>query len=359
MSFFGKLKGGLLKNAEQSRKKVFKDERRLKSSRLNGRMAFTFVFWVMLFGVIFFSFQSWARTGFLNEKVNGYQDQASAQIASLNETGFANSPAGETYAGNFIDTYINVSNNEKEREERAKVLQGYLAEGLKVGELENLTEFQGKRVLKSASLYDVKYVSEDGASYAYRIEYELFNVVEKKEQVPVKSKTKDGKEEVVKEVKVKMVDESLGKKEQMIVVRLGTDGSSFNVIEQPYYEALPSNTRIAAVQDQTDQSNQNVKIEDKMKQFATQFFTSYTTNSIEEMSYLMENPATLKDLYEYKGLEDFVVYDGEKEGQYIVKTLVLLQESNTGLQTKHPFTLVVSRENNKFYVQELKHTLGG
>ncbi|MCM3413220.1 conjugal transfer protein [Metabacillus litoralis] len=359
MSFFSKLTGGLKKNANQGRKKVLKDERRLKSSRFNGRTALSVVFWGVLFGVIFFSFQSWTRTGFLNEKVNGYQDQASAQIASLNEAGFANSPAGDAYANQFIDTYINISNDEKEREERATALQNFLAEGLKVGELENLTEFQGKRVLKSASLYDVKNVNQDAASYVYAIEYELFNVGEKKEQVEVKKKNEDGKEEVVKEEKISMVDESLGTKEQLIVIRLGTDGNSFNVIEQPYYQALPGKSRVLAVQDQTDSSYQNIKVEDEMKQFATQFFTSYTTNSVDEMSYLMENPESLKALYEYKGLEDFVVYDGEKEGQYMVKTLVILQEANTGLQTKHPFTLVVSKENNKFYVQELKHTLGG
>lgn len=342
MSFFRNVTGGLKKNADKGRNKAFKDERRLKSSRFNGRMVFTAMFWMVVAGVIFFTFQSWARTGFLNEKVNGYQDQASAQIARLNEVGFANSPAGETYANQFIDAYINIPNDEKKRKERTESLQNFLAEGLKVGELENLSEFQGKRVLKSASLYDVKNVDEDAASYVYLIKYELFNVVEKKEKE-----------------KVEKVDESLGVKEQMIVIRLGTDGNSFNVIEQPHYQALPAETRIAAVQDQTDEAHKNVKIEGEMKQFTTQFFTSYTTNSIEEMSYLMEDPETLKDLYEYKGLEDFVVYDGEEEGQYLVKTLVLLQEANTGLLTKHPFTLVVGKENNKFYVHEFKHTLGG
>jgi ABC-type antimicrobial peptide transport system permease subunit len=322
-------------------------------------MAFSVVFWFVLVGVIFFTFQSWVRTGFLNEKVNGYQDKAAAQIASLNEVGFANSPAGETYASKFIETYINIPSDEKQREERAKMLQSFLAEGLVVGELENLSEFQGNRVLKSASLYDVKNVNEDAASYVYAIKYELFKVVEKKEEVEVKKTNEEGKEEVVTGEKVVMQDESLGVKEQMIVIRLGTDGNSFNVIEQPYYQALQSESRIAAVQDQTDQAKKNVQVEDELKQFATQFFTSYTTNTTEEMSYLMENPEILKDLYEYKGLEDFVVYDGEKEGQYIVKTLVLLQDANTWLQTKHPFTLVVSKENNKFYVQEFKHTLGG
>lgn len=355
MSFLGVLK----KNAVQGRKKVLKDERRLKSSRFNGRMAFSILFWLVLVGVIFFTFQSWVRTGYLNEKVNGYQEQAAAQIESLNEVGFANSPAGETYAKQFIDTYINISNDEKEREERAKALQSFLAEGLKVGKLENLSEFRGKRVLKSASLYDVKDVNEDAASYVYAIVYELYNVNEKKEQVEVNKENGEGKEEVVTEEKVTLVDESLGKKEQMIVIRLGTDGNSFNVIEQPHYQALPSETRITAIQDQTDQAKKNVQMEDELKQFSTQFFTSYTSNSIEEMSYLMEEPESLKDLYEYKGVEDLVVYDGEKEGQYIIKTLVLLQEANTGLQTKHPFTLVVRKEKNNFYVQEFKHTLGG
>ncbi|WP_176525801.1 conjugal transfer protein [Bacillus sp. AFS001701] len=322
-------------------------------------MAFSILFWLSLVGIIFFSFQSWARTGFLNEKVNGYQKVAKAQIASLHKKGFAKSPAGEAYASQFINTFINLSNDKNEREERTKKLQSFLAEGLTVGKLENLSVFQGKRVLKSASLYDVKEVKEDTASYVYRINYELFRVTPKKVQVEVKKKNEVGRDEVVKEEKVTTVVESLGHKEEMIVVRLGTDGNSFNVIEQPYYQALPGETRLTAIHDQTDQAKKNVQIEDELKQFSSQFFTSYTTNSIQEMSYLMDKPESLKDLYEYKGLEDFVVYDGEKEGQYIVKMLVLLQEANTGLQTKHPFTLVVKKEKNKFYVQKLKHTIGG
>ncbi|MEH7451193.1 conjugal transfer protein [Gottfriedia acidiceleris] len=355
MNVFGVLK----RNLDQGRKRVLKDERRLKSSRLNGRVTFSILFWLGIVGVILLSFQSWARTGFLNEKVNGFQTQAKAQIASLNKVGFAKSPAGEAYASQFIDTYINLSNDKKARDERTKTLQGFLAEGLTVGQLENLSAFQGKRVLKSASLYEVKDVKEDAASYVYRINYELFNVTSKKEQVDVKKKNEAGEEKVVKEEKVTMVDKSLGSKEQIIVVRLGTDGNSFNVIEQPYFQALPGETRLTAIHDQTDQAKKNVQMEDELKQFSSQFFTSYTTNTIQEMSYLMDDPESLKDFYEYKGLEDFVVYDGEKEGQYIVKSLVLLQEANTGLQTKHPFTLVIKKEKNKFYVQKLKHTLGG
>ena len=358
MRLFSKLKEGLYRNILRGRKKVMKDDRRLPSSRFNGRLVFSITFWLVVAGVVFFAFQSWARTGFLNEKVNGYQEQASAEIATLNEVGFANSPAGEHYANRFLQTYLNVPSKDEERQTRKESLQAFLAEGLKVSELENLSSFQGKRVLRDVSLYEVQDVEEEAASYVYRIDYELFNVVEKKEEVEVKEKDSDGKEKTVKEEKVTTEDESIGVKQQMIVVRLGTDGNSFNVIEQPYYQSLPSETRLSAVANQTDQADKNVSMEDELKQFATQFFTSYTTNSVEEMSYYMENPESLQGLYQYQGVEDFTVYDGEN-GQYVLKTLVFLQEEGTDLQTKHPFTLVVSKENDKYYVQKLKHTIGG
>lgn len=184
--------------------------------------------------------------------------------------------------------------------------------------------------------------------------------MEKKEQVKVKKPEKDAKSDENTEVRTTTSEESLGTKELILVVRLGTDGQSFNVIQQPHYEALPSSTRLTAVADKMDQSKRNARMEDELKQFTTQFFTSFTTNSIEEMSYLMEIPESMKDLYDYKGLEGFVVYDGEEEGEYIVKSLVLLEKEATGLRSKHPYTLVISKQNNnKYYVEELKHTIGG
>ena len=208
MRLFSKLKEGLYRNVLRGRKKVMKDDRRLPSSRFNGRLVFSITFWLVVAGVVFFAFQSWARTGFLNEKVNGYQEQASAEIATLNEVGFANSPAGEHYANRFLQTYLNVPSKDEERQTRKESLQAFLAEGLKVSELENLSSFQGKRVLRDVSLYEVQDVEEEAASYVYRIDYELFNVVEKKEEVEVKEKDSDGKEKTVKEEKVTTEDES-------------------------------------------------------------------------------------------------------------------------------------------------------
>lgn len=355
MTFLSKLINGVKRNTDRGREKILKDERRLKSSRWNSRTLFTLGFWLVVGGVIFLSIQATIRTGYLNDKINGFQGEAIKKIESLHAMGFADSSAGESYSKRFIETYITIPADPKGREQRANVLQGYLAEGMKLEKLENLSEFKGKRVLKSAQLYDVKDVQAHSAHYVYQIQYELIKLAEVKltaEVTPKENANQDqqGKEEVLKE-------QSLGTQNVMMVVPLGTDGQSFNVIDHPYFQAVPSDTRLTAVQDQTDKSKKNVQVENELKQFATQFFTSYTTNSIEEMSYLMEQPEVLKDLYEYKGVEDFIVYNGDQEGQYIVKTLVILHQD--GILSKHPFTLVVQKEKNKFYVKQLKHTLGG
>jgi hypothetical protein len=317
---------------------------------MNRRIVFTTAFWLVIGSIIFFAFQSWVRTGFLNEKVNGYQAAAKEQISELNKSGFADSPAGESFTQSFVSTYFNVPSDDKGRAVRETSLQGYLADGLKVQDLEDLSHFQGKRVLKSASLYDVKDVKRAAASYVYRVEYELFKTTEKSVQVNGENKgiTKETKQES---------DQSLGMKEVLFVIPVLTDGKDFNVSEQPYFNDLPGKTRLKAVQDEMDPSLKNVSAVPALQQFATQFFTAYTSNSLAEMSYLMKKPERLQG-YTYNGLGDFTVYDAKK-GDYLVKAEVLFTEENTGLVTKHPFTLLVSKQNHNFFVESLTHTVGG
>ncbi|WP_221567141.1 conjugal transfer protein [Alkalihalobacillus sp. TS-13] len=350
------IKNSFRENTGQVWKKIFKGERRVVSSRFNARTVFTFGFWVVLITVIFCSFLSYYRTSFLNERVNAYQDETQSKIDSLNEVGFTNSPAGETFSKNFLMTYINIPIDPEQREKRNNTLQHYLAEGLTLGEIENLSEFKGDRALKDIHLYDVKDVQEDSAKYVYRIRYQLSNGVEQNKKEEVNGK--DSKEKTETE-KIADKENPIETIEVMIVVPIGTDGQSFNVVEQPYFQAVPGDTRLTAIEDKTDPSKKNTQMEQEMKQFVTQFFTSYTENTVDEMAYLMENPESLKDTYSYKGVEDFIVYEGKKKGQYKVKTLVHLKEDQSGVVMKLPFTLIVSKENNKFYVQKLKHTIGG
>jgi Conjugative transposon protein TcpC len=328
----------LLRRMKRVKTRVLKDERRLPSSRWNSRLLFTVLFWSGVVFLVFLTTQSYVRTGFINQKVNGYQDETTDRFDQITTKSFSNSPAGEAFGKDFIERLINIPEDAAGRKKRSESLQTFLAEGLENEQLEDITDFSGKRELKQVYLREVQDVTRVSAQYVYHVSYET-SVFDKE------GGDKGGMAPTLSEV--------------LVVVPLGTDGTSFNVVEQPYFKAVPGESRLSAVEDDTPSAEKNIKAEDELKRFATQFFTSYTENTVSEMAYLMEEPESLKDLYFYRGAENFRVYDGEKEGTYIIKTLAVFEQSETGLKSKHPFTLVVEKKQDKYYVTSLKHTIGG
>lgn len=344
MSLFQSV-GGKLK---KGRHKVMKDDRRLKSSKFNAQKMVVALFYILLVAVIAFSYLSFTRTGFLNNKLNAYQQKADAQAAAMNTMGVANSAAGELYAKKFISTYINIPIEDDSRKERVKNLSKFLAEGMRASDLEDLSTFKGKRVLTGAVLYRVQDVKDAAASYVYRVQFKTTV----SEEVPVTS----NKKTAIKKTKTKMVVKD--QQDSLIVVRLGTDGQNFNVIQQPYFLTLPVDARLAPVQDQTDPSLVAADAKDEVRQFLGQFFTSYSQSSLKDMSYLMDDPESLGGLYYFKGLDNYQLYRTAQPNTYTVKTLATFTAKGTGVYMKQPFTLVVEKQNDKYYVKSLKHTLG-
>lgn len=327
--------------------KLLKQERKLKKNKAGTIV--TAGFYVVLVTIFFLAFQSYTRTGFINQKLNGFQSEAQAQIKGINQSAFVSSPAGEDYAERFVKDYIAIPADKEGREQRAEKLQNYFAEGLSMDRVENLADFKGKRVLKDIKLYKIENVKAESAELLFRISYEVINIKEIK-KVEKKGKTK-------REVTEQQEQQPI-KKEMLIAVPLGTNGETFNVIEQPYFESIPTGSKLAAVKDQGTKTKQDFKRTEEIKVFTAQFLTSYTENTKEEMAYLMEKPDSLKGLYQYKGLQEITVYKAGK-GKWEVKALVELKEQESGLVVKQPMTLILSKQNEKYFVEKLKQTLGG
>ena len=67
---------GVMAKLKKTKNKALKTERKVESSDFNiGRMIIL-GFWGIVAGVCLFSFLAFSRTGFLNEKINGYQAEA-------------------------------------------------------------------------------------------------------------------------------------------------------------------------------------------------------------------------------------------------------------------------------------------
>ena len=169
-----------------------------------------------------------------------------------------------------------------------QVLQNYLANGLTMDEIEDLSNFTGQRNLTEIKLYKIQGVTKNTAVFQFRVQYNVTNINGNKEAAPISNQS-------------------------LLSIPIGTDGTNFNVIEQPSFQSLPPAAHLAAVTDQSNGIDENYKDSDALKSFAEQFFTSYTTNTVDEMAYLMQNPSTLKGLYQFEGLENFVLYSGKGE----------------------------------------------
>jgi hypothetical protein len=346
--------GRIGKQFGKQRQKIMQDERRMKTTRLSKRRIFTIGFWLIVVMVMYFAFVSFNRTTFLNNKINTVKSETDEQLKSFGQGGFVQSPAGEAYAERFITSYINIPSSQIERDQRQEQLSKFLAENLNIDKIESLKDFQGKRVLTAVSLYDVKPVKgkTNQADYTYLISYDMY----KNKQAPAPVPTAEKPAQPAP--KPTPIEEKVGGKMALLTIRLGTDGKTFNVLEQPSFTPSPERASLKAVENNLDRQPENKEKKDELKQFATQFFTSYSQNTEQEMAYLMSKPSSLKGLYQYIGITEFSVYDDKKKGHYILKALVEFQESETGVKIQQPYTLHVSKQNGRYFVNQLKNSLG-
>jgi hypothetical protein len=354
--------GRIGKQFGKQRQKIMQDERRMKTNGFSKRRIFTVVFWIIVLLVIYLAFVSFNRTTFLNNKINAMKSETDKQLHSLHQGGFVQSPAGDAYAQRFITSYINIPSNQTERDQRQERLSKFFAEDLNIHQIENLEDFQGKRVLTAASLYDVNPVkgTTNQADYTYLVSYDMYK--DKQAPAPVPSSSSAPTPKVEQPVKPSPdstpKEEKVGGKMLLLTIRLGTDGKTFNVLEQPSFASSPERASLKAIENNLDHQPENKEKKDELKQFATQFFTSYSQNTEQEMAYLMSKPSSLKGLYQYIGITEFSVYDDKKKGHYILKALVEFQESETGVKIQQPYTLHVSKQNGRYFVNQLKNSLG-
>lgn len=337
---------------QNSKSKLLKDERKLKKKGFNTGKVVIAAFYAGSAAVVIMSFSAFNGARFVNEKLNSIQSVTATQVENLNKAEFVSSPAGEDYSEGFAKVYMNIPVDPKEREARAKNLQTYFSEGLTLDRVENLSEFTGQRNLKDIKLYRVKDITAKTAVYQYRVVYDVVNITEEVQTIPASEEGGEPQTNTVKKEQPAVTNEAL------LSVPLGTDGINFNVIEQPYFEALPAASHLSAVADPMDRADQNLKAEAELKDFTAKFFTSYTENTVEEMAYLMEEPGSLKDLYSFQSIESFIVYNG-KENEFTVKSLIVMKDNSSGLSVKQPYTLTITKQNGKFFVKKIKHTIGG
>lgn len=148
--------------------------------------------------------------------------------------------------------------------------------------------------------------------------------------------------------------------EHLLNIPFVEENGVFAITGFPYLGLVPENRGlVAATESALSERNQVSFAEvEGLEEFLEQFFNNYASSSVEDIAYMMQEPISLNGQFEYVRSEN-KVYEFEDQEELVVQSVIELRLNNTGLTHKEHMTLTISNDGDRFFVEELTHTLGG
>lgn len=148
--------------------------------------------------------------------------------------------------------------------------------------------------------------------------------------------------------------------EHLINIPFVEENGVFAITEFPYFTLAPENRGIVStVESSLSERNQVSLVEvEGLEEFLEQFFTNYSSSSVEDIAYMMKEPISLDGQFDYVQSEN-KIYQFEDSEETIVQSVVEFQLVNTKITHKEHMTLTISNDGDRFFVEKLTHTLGG
>jgi len=138
--------------------------------------------------------------------------------------------------------------------------------------------------------------------------------------------------------------------------------SKYSVVSVPYTQYVPNfkSTNAKKATNNLDGKEQvSATIKENVQNWLDKtFLPKYIDSSdITDVQYIMKNPALLGGSQKYKDINEVDVY---KDGNYLIaKVTVDVEDAKTQIDSTQEMTLELRKDGgNKFYVENLKHTLG-
>ncbi|HDH6082999.1 conjugal transfer protein [Staphylococcus aureus] len=259
-------------------------------------------------------------------------------------------PNLKLYADKFIDTYMTIPKDGKDKEARQKALAGFYPSDYKTP-AENTENVERK--LNDKEFFNIKRKDKQ-TIIQYIVNYDL-KITEKKE-VKVKKKKKNKKDKAEYETKTEEKERTENKR-ALLNIPIKSENNKYVVVEYPHFSIVPNNQLKQATLVKDSLENEKREDNPKLKAFVEEFFEKYAKNKADDMAYLMDNPEGLEDTREVSRINDLRIYP--KADSYIVKAEVLMRDKNSPLENLEHYTLEIIKKDDKYFVKKLTNTIGG
>ncbi len=237
---------------------------------------------------------------------------------------------------------MNVPKDSDGRQERASNLQEYMVFNDEFNNEKNdmySPEGEGTRNLESFTLFNIE-ESQSNTVYQYKVVFT--------NKLETEVETGRGKNKKV-ETEVEEEQQTL-----LLNIPIVVEDGLFSISSVPYFTDVPSlagnieyETESIDLEEYDGNEKENIMI------FLNNFFEKYTTETVEEMSYLMEEPETLNGSFLFEEIQDVVIYQDKETYKVLIK--VNFKDEISGIQQVNDVEMSISKDGSNFYVDEFKY----
>lgn len=253
------------------------------------------------------------------------------------------------YADEFVETYMAIPKDNSDLEQRQKKLAEFFPSDYKIPDEQTKDT---ERKLNSKEFYNIKRKDKQ-TIIQYIVNYDV--IITEKKEVKVKKKKEKGKKqeyETKTEEKERKVTQNV-----LINIPVKSENNKYVVVEYPYFTPIPSNQLKKEKMIEDNLKEHKREDNPKVKVFIEEFFYKYASSKSDDMAYLMEDPQGLEGTREVSKISELRLYpDGNS---YIAKVEILMKDKDSPLENLEHYTLKIVEKDGKYYVKDLKNTIGG
>lgn len=281
--------------------------------------------------------------------VNSSAKKSNANQLEAIEQNPTTKPEAVQFAENFSKQYFTWSKEGEDAGKRAERLKPFLVKGLdQQAGLDLDTAVYSSR-FNNAEVYRVEEISQNKAAITLKVN----TIVTKKWEEEVIKTVKDGKKKKkVKEKQAKTDEKGLSK---YFVVPVYYKNHQYAVYELPRYEQIDQSNQIQDTNKEKLESVGDSKTGKEINEFLSTFFSSYATDPMNKLSYVLEDKDVKNGL---NGTMNFVkvasadIFSNKGEG-FRVKTKVIFEEPETKTQFTNDYDLIVEKRGSRFVVTKI------
>ncbi|MFI8658025.1 conjugal transfer protein [Priestia megaterium] len=249
----------------------------------------------------------------------------------------ATSQAAVQFAKDFTEKYFFWKTGDDGRGLREKDLSVYLAEGLDPFAGLDMDNLKSNSMLKDAKIRNIEEQGKNKAKITLLATYEV--------TTEGKPAGDDKKPEQQKKTATKA-----------IVVPIKYTGTTYGVYELPTFTGTSQKTNLKVDLNNTLEKSSNTFIVQKIQNFLETFFKSYSEDSKDQLSYILDDKKHQEGLQKslkFTEVENVEVYKGTKKGEYIVDCLVHFQDPDSQSNITTKYRLTVEKQDTRYIVTKI------